>query len=546
MSVKAARAAELAEKYCALASLEAERGYREYLGYTIVDAQRKKPFRRIAEPWQWARARRSCDALNHLAGMTEPGSYNGPLSFWNGYHKGSDKTHDTARELLWLLGWSKRRLNMYVCAGDQDQAGLLTKAMIGIVRDNKWIGDRCQVTALTARGDSGSELSIMSMDAWTGQGIFPDLVVAEEVTHWQHKAGQEFWNFILSSVNKRPGCILKVNTNAGHIGSWQWDERKRIMQSPFWSFYEAPIGRPLATWMNEAKIADDSKGMMPGERDRLYKNRWIDPGEERGYLTLDDGEACVDHHLQERMKGERQYEYFAIVDYGGVYDRCALCIMHIVPGTDVAIVDRLDCWQGSHEERIDINIPEDDPDRRSVEGWLNATVQNFRIAKIIIDPNQLEALAIKYERRGFWVDRFPFRRGMGNYRMAQVLKTCVQNKKVRWSPIAGLLHGAEDDTIAKELSRLVVVKRSYGYRFDHESGRHDDRAAALAMGLAYAFPETMPADSHGPKVVEIDDPPELSPYASDEALAGAQDWAVQWGLFGMTPRNPNSTWNDRR
>lgn len=532
-TVSPRRAAELAEKYNALASLEAERGYLHFLGYVTVDALNKAPFRRIAEKWQWDRARRHAQALDHLAGISPPGSYTGPTSFWNGYHKGSDKTHETARQLLWLLGWSKRRLNMYVCAGDQDQAGLLTTAMTGICRNDKWIADRCSVTAEKARGSSGSEVTIMPMDAWGGQGVFPDLMIAEEITHWQHDEGRRYWDFILSSVNKRPGCLLVVNTNAGHVGSWQWDERRRVMKSKYWDFYEAPVGDPLPKWMNKAKIADDSQGMMPGERDRLYTNRWVDPGEERGYLTQADGEACVDFTLREQTGGKRDLEYFAIVDYGGVFDRCALCVMHVPPGTDTAIVDRLDCWQGSHEDRIDINIPEDDPHRRSVEGWLNLTVQNFRVAKIIVDPNQLEALAIKYERRGYWVDRFPFRRGIGNYRMAQVLKTCVQNRKVKWSPDAGVLHGAEDDTIAKELARLVIVRKSYGYRFDHEAGRHDDRAAVLAMGLAFAFPETMPADSHGPKVVEVEDPPEMEPYAEQPPEL---NWAANWGLFGIQPQ----------
>lgn len=529
-----AKAAELSEKYCALATLESEKGYLDFLGYVTVDALHKKPFRRIAEAWQWERAQRSAPALDHLAGISPPGKYTGPVSFWNGYHKGSDKTHETARQLLWLLGWSKRRLNMYVCAGDQDQAKLLTTAMTGICRDNKWINDRCTVTAEKARGESGSEVTVMAMDAWTGQGIFPDLVVAEEVTHWQHDEGRQFWNFVLSSVNKRPGCVLIVNTNAGHIGSWQWEERKRVSVSKFWSFYEAPVGDPLAKWMNKEKIADDSRGMTKGEQARLYTNRWVDPGEEKGYLTQEDADACIDPTLIEEVKGKRDYEYFAIVDYGGVFDRCALCVMHIPPGSDTAIVDRLDCWQGSHEDRIDINTPEDDPERRSVEGWLDATVQSFRVAKIIVDPNQLEALAIKFERRGYWVDRFPFRRGMGNYRMAQVLKTCVQNKKVRWSPFAGLLHGVEDDTISKELARLVIVKKSYGYRFDHEAGRHDDRAAALAMGLAFAFPETMPADSHGPKVIDVEDPPERDePY---QDIPPQLDFAASWGLFGIQPQ----------
>lgn len=523
-------AADLIHKAHAVATLDAGRGYLHFLDHVVVDAQpRKLPFRQIAERWQWERASRSAPAIDHLAGITPSGSYIGPLSFWNGYHKGSDKTHDTAREICWLLGWSKRRLNMYVCAGDRDQAKLLTTAMTGILRDNPWIEERVSVTALSAKGQGG-ELTIMPMDAYTGQGIFPDFMVAEEVTHWQHDGGRAFWDFVLSSVNKRPHCVLKVNTNAGHIGSWQWDERNRVQKSRYWSFFEAPFGNPLPTWMNQEKIDDDSQGMEPGERDRLYKNRWIDPGEERGYLTFAEAQACVDFGLHELTKGTRDNEYFAVIDYGGVHDRCALCLMHSVKGTDKVIVDRLDVWQGSHDNRVAINIDEADKQGRSVEGWLEVTRRNFRVASLVVDPAQLEGLAIKYERMGMWVQRFNYLGGRNNHLMAQLLKGCVQNRKISWSPWAGLLPGVEDDTLAKELSRLVIKPMSYGYRFDHEAGRHDDRAVVLGMGLIHILPEGQPGGSQGPAVVKRED------AAVVPMPLPNRDYTQKWNIFGAGRR----------
>lgn len=526
-------AAALTAKAHALAALEAERGLLDFLGHVIVDAQPdKRPFRVIAEEWQWDRAARSAPAVEHLAGVRKV--YTGPLSFWNGYHKGSDKTHDTAREICWLLGWSRRRLNMYVCAGDRDQAKLLTTAIAGTLRDNPWIADRVEVTALSAKGQSGSELTIMPMDAYTGQGIFPDYVVAEEVTHWQYDEGRRFWDFVLSSVNKRPHCVLKVNTNAGHIGSWQWGERNRVSKSRFWSFYEAPVGRPLPTWMNQEKIDDDSQGMDPGERDRLYKNRWVDPGEEYGYLTHEECEACTDHSLTEQPRGRRDREYFAVIDYGGVHDRAAMAVMHVEPGSDIVTVDRLDCWQGSHTDRIAINKDDGEPARRSIEGWFDVVLRNFRVGMLIVDPAQLEGLAIKYERRGVMVERFRYLGGQNNHRMAQLLKTCVQNKKIRWSPEAGLLRGAEDDTLPKELSRLVIKPMSYGYRFNHEAGRHDDRAVTLGMGLVHLLPEAPPGGSQGPTVITRDDagvhdPNLVTPYLHQSCMD-------KWNIFGMGGR----------
>ncbi len=497
---------DTAEKLFALADLDSDRGYLAFLHHVVVDAQpRKLPFRRIAETWQWERAMRAAPALDHLAGLND--AYDGPAWFWNGYHKGSDKTHESARQLCYLLGWSKRRLYCYVCAGKEEQAALITKAMRGILTDNPWIAERVRVTELTATGTSGSELTLLTMNAYTSQGAFPDYIIAEEVTHWLYDEGRAFWeSFVLGSINKRPNCVLSVSTNAGHRGSWQWDERNRISASKYWSFYEAPVGPPLPSWMSPPKIEDASQGMAPGERDRLYKNRWVDPGEEHGYLTEAEALQCRDMTLTEVTHGERYQEYYAVIDYGGVNDRTALGVLHALPGTDRAVVDRLDCWQGTHEHRI--AIVSDGSTDRCVEDWIEAVRRNFRLAGLIVDPAQMEGLAIKYERMGVNVIRFEYLGGKTNYRLAQVLKTSVQNRKVSWSPDAGRLpthfvergrrRQIEDVTLEQELAMLVTKPMSYGYRIDHESGRHDDRCWVVGAGLLHVLPNALPPGSHGP------------------------------------------------
>lgn len=537
-----------------LANLESKKGYLHFLDHIVVDCQSKKlPFRKVAESWQWERSRRSSQAVDYLAGVID--EYSGPFSFWNGYHKGSDKTHDTAREICYLMAFARKRLNLYVCGGSEDQAGIVTKAMKGIVEDNPWLQDKIFVTELTAKSlVNHSQLHCLSMNAYTSQGVSPDYLVAEEVTHWLYDEGRKFWDFILSSVNKRPGCVLKVCTNAGHIGSWQWKERERIRKSQYWSFYEAPVGPPLASWMNFQKIQDDSSGMTQGERDRLYFNRWVDAGEELGYLTIEECERCIDQQLQEQESGRWDREYVLVIDYGGINDRSALAILHgeSEQGNRLKIVvDRLDCWQGSPKNRVDILCPRDSigqDSTRSIEGWLRWATSRFRVSSIVLDPHQLESLAILYERMGYRVQRFRWRQGQANYRMAQLLKTSVQNQTIRWSPKAGYLPGAEDDTLAKELSRLVIKQMSYGYRFDHQSGRHDDRACVLAMGLVALVPETTPSSNSSLTVVQTEVPPALSllgpqtqlfpenlhqSSASIQTFGVVEDFAEMNGICGL-------------
>ena len=599
--------AKAEEDYQKYADIDSQKGFIAFLSHLKVDSQPvKKPFFEIAEPWQWDRAHRTAPALDQLAGIAPDGTYEGPLSFWNGYAKGHNKTHFAGWEILFLLAYSKRRLLLYVCAGDGDQAALVTLAMQGTCKDNLWLDKRVKVTGMGAEGDSGSVLTILTADAATNQGIFPDYVDAEEVTHWEHAQGGKLWNFILSSMNKRPSCVLVVNTNAGYKDTWQYEERNRTEVSTHWNFYEQPVGTQLASWMNQAKIEDDSQGMEPGERDRLYKNRWIDPGEESGYLTLAEAESCVNPQLTEQTRGDARISYYAIIDYGGTAkknaDRCALCVLHnvpsnrgslqtkcfdelrkarcpeplfakfwpfkdvvlethdlerqlfyrladqserqwlsfalsfVVPAPDRVVVDRMDCWMGNCENPVIIDMIPGHPEARTVEGWIELTRQSFRLKALIVDKYQLESLSQRMERRNVRVVRFEYRGGKVNYQMAQVLKNAIKNHLVSWSPEAGRLYGVEDDTLAKELGRLVTVQTSYHYRFDHESGRHDDRATVLAMGLVTCLEDIIPGGNHGPQPVESKPLPLLAGRSPVPVTRQSVDPVEGWNINGIGRR----------
>ncbi|HJZ55724.1 MAG TPA: hypothetical protein VKE74_12220, partial [Gemmataceae bacterium] len=526
MSVSASRSTDdaLADIY-AEADRAARSSYLGYLSWVVVDSQPDPlAFALAAESWQWDRERVVSEAIEQLARFSR--NYRGPKRFWRGYAKGHDKTTGVARRVNFLLKYARRPLAIYVCAGDREQAGLVSLAMRRELDRNPWLADGIELSAYGASGASGSELTILATDAATGQGIFPDYLIADEVTHWKHEAGRAFWDSMMSSVNKRPHCILEVCTNAGHKGSWQWGLRNFAAGSSRWHFYEQPVRTQLASWMDAKSIADDRLGMDPGEARRLFDNEWIDPGEESGYLSLAEAEGCVDRSLQEKTRGESGVLYYAIVDYGGVDDRCALAVLHAVPGTDRAVIDRLDCWQGSHANRIQINVPDGDPHARCVENWVEDTRRRFPLAALVVDPHQLEGLAIKSERKGIRVIRFEYLAGKNNYRMAQLLRTMVQSKKLTWSPDAGRLSGAEDDTFAKELAMLVKVSTSYGYRFDHTSGRHDDRAAAVGMGLIHAMAECPPIHTV-PQFVDVPRPP--SPLLGGGYGGERTDWASRRG-----------------
>lgn len=469
-----ATAPAMDEELDRLADLESrENGYAAFLNHVVVNAQPRPAYwQDVALPWQRDREGRRTGAIDAIAGFRE--GYAGKRWFWSGYAKGHDKTPGVGRRLLFLLAYSRHPLQLVACAGDQDQAGLITLAMKTEVARNPWLADKVSVSAYGATGESGSTLSVLPLDAWTGQGISPDYIVADEVTHWLHKRGEQFWDFVLATVSKRPFCVFEVLTNAGFLDTWQHRARNWAASSPRWDFYEQPFDTHMATWMDKDAIDEICKGMSPGEVKRVIRNGWIDPGEENGYLTLDECLACVAPRA-ERTEGTHANNYFLSVDYGGVIDRCALCLLHPCAGGTHVEIDRMDCWQGSHGNPIQIHMDPHNPEARSVQGWIDLTLSRFPNATLVFDPYQMESLAQWYERRGRKVERFEYKAGKRNMRMAQLLKELVQSRQLTWSPEAGLLPGADDDTFAKELSRLIIKPTVYGYRFDHESGRHDDR-----------------------------------------------------------------------
>jgi hypothetical protein len=512
----------------ALAAKDVGGGYLAFLDHIVVNSQpRPRYWQDVALPWQKEREEVRAPILDNLAGYND--DYAGPRWLWSGWAKGHDKTPGVGRRLLYLLAYSKHPLQLVACAGDQEQAALITGAMKTEVARNGWLADRVDISNYGAVGDSGSTLSCLPLDAWTGQGISPDYIVADEVTHWLHKKGEQFWDFVLATVSKRPYCMFEVLTNSGFLGSWQHRARNWAEGSGKWIFREQPAYSHMASWMDTGAIDEICKGMTPGEVKRVIRNVWIDPGEENGLVSTAEAETCVDPVLTERDRGDTRNNHFVTVDYGGVIDRCALCVLHPVPGTDRVEIDRLDCWQGNHEHRIVINRADALGGERNVEEWIDTTLSGFPNATLVFDPYQMESLAQHYERRGRRVERFEYRGGKRNMRMAQLIRTMIQNRKLRWSAEAGYLPGAEDDTFAKELGRLVLKPTIYGYRFDHEAGRHDDRAVAVGMGLVYAVPEALPGGRITPKSVGKA-PQEPTRIAVPPP---AQNWAQRRGLFGM-------------
>lgn len=462
-----------------------------YLQSVIINsAPNPRPFGEVAEPWQRQLIASKVPAFEYLAGLN-PDYYiqgrvtNRPLSFMDVLPRGHDKSSLEGRLLSWLLIASKKPINAYILAADADQGTLILEAMETEARLNPWLHQHLKF-AMSKRivtGPAGT-VKVIPADAKSAWGLRGNLYICDEITNWPER-GIKMWEAVISGREKIPGSLLLLLTNAGLLGSWQHDVRMRIAEDPDWLLFEKE--GQLASWMSKERVDKLRLILPPSEAERVYDNRWIDPATEFDYLRRTEIERCVQRAkeyglvIQFRREPTRN-NYVAAIDYGAKRDRTALCILHVNEKRE-CVVDRLDVWQGSPENPV--SIPQ-------VEEWIKEARRNFNPVLFVLDPSNLEGTCQWMEKNHYPLERFNPRGGAGNFELAMHLRSIIVNQQLLWYPTAGDLlvekYGRTGtETLVDELAGLRVKRMPYGYRFDHEAQKHDDRAVAIGMGALRAF-----------------------------------------------------------
>lgn len=191
----------------------------------------------VMDPWQRDDFAALDPALRRCAGRSdEPTRMRAYLERGRGH----SKTHDLGVTCCWAMAFATRPIRGYAFAADKDQAALLKDAMATIVRLNPWLAGILDVqrnlVANVAAGHpaEGGRLDIFTSDVASSYGILPDLIVADELVHWQGDGS--LWHSLISSAAKRSGCLLCVISNAGFADSWQWNVREAARTDPAWMF----------------------------------------------------------------------------------------------------------------------------------------------------------------------------------------------------------------------------------------------------------------------------------------------------------------------
>ena len=454
---------------------------------TIASSPAPARFGEIAEPWQHELIEPKIPAIEHLAGKN-PG-YSGPLQFMSILARGHDKSSLEGRLATYLLLFSNVQIKGYIFASDADQGQLILQAMEDEAQLTPRYRDQLKFRRDHVLGPSGF-IEVLPADSGSAFGLRGNLFVADEFTHWKN---DRLWRAVYTGTEKVNPSLVIVLSNAGILDTWQHNIFLEAQSSPAWRvFYREG---QLASWMSREKIEEKSKLLPPFERDRLFNNKWIDPAAEADYLRTEEIMLCIElsKHLNLAPRFVASHavnNYIGSVDYGPRRDRTALCILH-QDGEKRVVVDRLDVWQGSPEAPTSID---------RVEKWILQQNEKFRPALWVIDPYQMEGSIQDMERRGIPVERFDPRGGAGNYALAQLLRRLIVEGRLVWYPAAGNLSlpDGKTETLMDELRHLRVKKMPYGFRFDHENQKHDDRAVAIAMAALRA--EEFPLQ---PRVLEL-------------------------------------------
>lgn len=431
-----------------------------YLDHVVINSSpRPRAWGLIREPWQDELLRHKVPMFEALAGLWTP-----PQGFvWNFCDvlpRGHDKSSLEGRLCSWLLLYSTRPINAYILAADRDQGRLIVQAMREEAELNPWVSDRLTFAADTVTGPSGT-VTVLPADVGGANGLRGNLYIFDEVTNWDKPKARDMWRTVMSGTAKVNPTVCGVLTNAGYIGSWQEKVIRPLARSKRWHYSEAP--GPLASWMDAEKIAElRTQLASPAEARRLYDNKWINAAEELDYLSRDEVLACFDDTRMYRPVGDaRVRNYIVSIDYGPKRDRTACCVIHREGG--LAVVDRLDVWAGPCEPS-------------EVLAWCKEIQRGFRVAEYVVDPYQLGFLIESLRRDRCNVHEYLSRGGAGNIEIATVLRGFVATGSLRLYPGAG-------HELVDELSNLIVKRKSYGFRIDHDSSRHDDQAVCLAMAL---------------------------------------------------------------
>lgn len=408
--------------------------------------------------------------------------------------RGGSKTTDLAAiSLIALIEQAPQGSSSYAAAADADQAGLLIDAVRGFVLRNPSLASVLKVEARRiVATTTGAALNVLPADSASAYGLRPWLTVIDELSVWPSTSNSlGMWEALISAVPKVPQSRLVVLTTAGDPAHFSRKILNRARVSPRWRVNEVPGPTP---WISEDDLEEQRGLLSESQYQRLVLNRWT--ASEDRLVRDEDLAACVT--LDGPLEARPGTRYVIGVDLGLRHDRTAVAVCHAenVEDTDSrrVVLDRLIVLKGSREREVQL---------ADVESAIAEASRVYNRAEVRLDPWQAIGLKQRLSARGVSVEEYPFSsQSVG--RLAATLHLLLRDR---------LLALPDDEELIDELANVRLRETGPGVlRIDHDPGRHDDRAIALALAATALVEIGKPGKSivQSPAQFDLSVPPQGS------------------------------------
>ena len=416
-----------------------------------------KPLASVCDPWQAADFAAIDPGLMRAAGV--PTVTEGKQRMFLQRPRGHSKSSDLAVVLVWALLFAKRPLKAIVAAADRDQSLLLRSAVVRLMMLNPWIGNALTAQASkVTNGRTGSEAEFISSDVSSSFGHLADIFICDELTCWENVG---LWESLLSAAAKKRSALLVIAANAGFEGDWQARLRDAIDGDPSWYYRSLP--GCVASWIGERQLAEQKRLLSESAYRRLWLNCWVSAVGD--VLDAADLEAAIDASAKPMRGDEPQYAFVAGLDLGIRRDHSALCVLGHNLKTKRIHLAYSESWAPPPGGQVDL---------MAVQGRVYDVARRFR-CPTFFDPWQAELLAEQLRRRGLKMLDRAFS-GSNLNAMAVAVLEVFRERRLSLYPDAALM---------RDLGKLRIVERSFGYKLEaaRDEYGHCDRAMAFAIAL---------------------------------------------------------------
>lgn len=434
----------------------------------IVDVDgHPRRFGDVMDPWQREDFARLDPALLRCLGRSDAPA---KMRAFFERARGHSKTTDIAVVVVYLLCFAPRPLRLYSYAADRDQAGLLRDACQAIVRMNPWIGELLTVEKDAIRNRRtdhpgyDSSLRIETSDVGSSYGILPDAIVFDELCHWPDNA-EGLWSSLMSSAAKRSNCLMFGITNSGFVDTWQWGVRESIRRDDGWVFSRQE--GVTASWMTPERLEEQRRLLPPVAFSRLWENRWSSGGGDA--LRQEDIEAAFVPGTLPMNGNESEFDFVGGLDLGLTRDASALCILGVgrsnTPQSGRIRLAHTRLWRPKYGSRVSLV---------EVEEEIRRVAKRYDLRETSYDPWQAQLAA----------DRL----SLTNITMREVTPTGKNLQDIAARLLEAFtdrrLTLYEEPNLKRDLLKLRVEERNYGYRLVSPRDEHGHGDMASAFGLA--------------------------------------------------------------